>query len=400
MARYDYVLAGGGAAGLALAYHLIQSPLGERSMLIVDPDAKERNDRTWCFWTAHPTPFDRIVYRRWDRLLFASDRLERRFELAPYQYQMIRGIDYYRLIRQALAGRPNVTLLRARVERIEDGAAEARVIADGRTYGATWVFDSRFAASGFQPASGRYRHVWQSFRGWLVEAAAPAFDPGVVTLFDLRTPQRGAMRFFYVLPLSERQALIEHTLFSPQLPAEEEYEQALSSYVERVLGVASYRIVEREAGLIPMTDRPFPRRAGQRVMNTGTRGGRVKATTGYAFLRIQRDSAAIVASLLRHGHPFAVPASPARYRVFDALMLEILCRQGGDCHEIYSALFAANPIRRVFRFLDEEGSWWENLRLVATLPPGPFVGAVWGALIIPPAPFFSHSGEKKGGSGG
>lgn len=33
---YDFIIAGGGAAGLSLAYHLMRSPLRERSILIVD----------------------------------------------------------------------------------------------------------------------------------------------------------------------------------------------------------------------------------------------------------------------------------------------------------------------------------------------------------------------------
>jgi lycopene beta-cyclase len=44
--HYDFILAGGGLAGLSLACHLANSPLRDRSILIVDPDTKERNDRT------------------------------------------------------------------------------------------------------------------------------------------------------------------------------------------------------------------------------------------------------------------------------------------------------------------------------------------------------------------
>lgn len=43
-------LAGGGSAGLNLAQALLQSPLRERSLLIVDQDPKDTNDRTWCSW--------------------------------------------------------------------------------------------------------------------------------------------------------------------------------------------------------------------------------------------------------------------------------------------------------------------------------------------------------------
>jgi lycopene beta-cyclase len=48
------------------------------------------------------------------------------------------------------------------------------------------------------------------------------------------------------------------------------------------------------------------------VLAIGVNGGRIKPSTGYAFSRVQADSEAIVQSLLTHGHPFALPAGPAR----------------------------------------------------------------------------------------
>jgi lycopene beta-cyclase len=124
-----------------------------------------------------------------------------------------------------------------------------------------------------------------------------------------------------------------------------------------------------------MTDHPFPRKAGARVMNIGTRGGRVKASTGFAFGRIQRDCADIVHSLVAHGHPFDVPTPSARYRTFDAMLLQILYRHGHLGKRIFTDIFKKNPIDRIFRFLDEDGDVWENLHVMASVPPWPFISA-------------------------
>lgn len=124
-----------------------------------------------------------------------------------------------------------------------------------------------------------------------------------------------------------------------------------------------------------MTDHPQRRRAGHRVMNIGTRGGRVKASSGYAFSRIQRDTHAIITSLQAHGHPFGVPTTPRRYRALDATMLQILERHGERGSQIFVNLFEKNPIERIFRFLDEEGGLWENLQLMATVPRWLFIRA-------------------------
>ncbi|RZK28105.1 MAG: FAD-dependent oxidoreductase, partial [Hymenobacter sp.] len=59
---YDYLLVGGGAAGLSLAYHLAQEPsLASKRVLLIEPEAKDQNDRTWSFWADAPTPFDGLA---------------------------------------------------------------------------------------------------------------------------------------------------------------------------------------------------------------------------------------------------------------------------------------------------------------------------------------------------
>ncbi|HAO50811.1 MAG TPA: lycopene cyclase, partial [Runella sp.] len=59
MQNYDFIIAGGGLAGLSLAYYMNQTVLRDKSILIIDQDTKSQNDRTWCFWEKDPqSPFD------------------------------------------------------------------------------------------------------------------------------------------------------------------------------------------------------------------------------------------------------------------------------------------------------------------------------------------------------
>jgi len=375
--HYDVILAGGGAAGLSLAHQLSQHPrFANARLLIVDEAVKNRNDHTWCSWLREPEPFDEIAYRVWDRLAFLAPEFEQTFDLAPYRYRMVRAADLYRHVRERLAPKPNVDFLLGRVEHVVDGDDQAEVHVNALTYTADWVFDSRTRASDYQPVDRRrHHHLIQHFLGWEIETAAPVFDPEVPIFFDFRTPQNEAMRFVYVLPTSERHGLVEYTLFSPQLLPRADYEDALRAYVRDVLGVSDYRILTEEQDLIPMTDRPFPRRAGWRVMNVGTRGGRVKASSGFAFHRIQQDSAAIVVSLATHGHPFDVPQASPRFHTFDAMLLDVLTQPGDLGARTFTALFQKNPIQRIFRFLDEETTWAEDLQVMASVPWMPFAKA-------------------------
>ena len=376
MQHYDFIIAGGGLAGLSLACHLVRSPLRDRSILIVDKDAKERDDRTWGFWSAQPLIFDELVYRSWGQLQVVGPDLKRLIDLGGYRYKVIRGIDFYTFARKELSAHENVSFAQGIVSRIQDGADEARVTVDGQTVGGTWVFDSLFRPSAFTVDHACYHRLKLHFEGWEIETPEPAFNPQAATLLDFRTPQKQETRFFYVLPYSERRALVEFTVFSLGLLGRREYDQALTEYLKNVLGMRDYRILGEESGVIPITDQPFPRRTGGRIMTVGAKGGRVKPTTGYAFSRVQHDSAAIVGSLLQHGHPFDVPADARRYRLYDSILLQIMSRHGDQIQSILGALFKNNPVGRVLRFLDEAASPWENLLLIATLPPWLFLQAL------------------------
>jgi lycopene beta-cyclase len=205
-------------------------------------------------------------------------------------------------------------------------------------------------------------------RGWEIETDHPSFDPEIATFLDFRTrqtwgepelaePGAGGLRFLYVLPSHSQHALVEHVACIPaieRLMHEEEEEQALRSYIERTLGVTGYTVVKQEQGVNPMTDYPFRRRKGRHVMNIGIAGGMLKPSTGFAFARIQRDSAAIVRSL-QHGQPFDVPRTEWPYRLSEPLMLWGMARHGQKLGSLLGALFRVGRTHRILSFLDEKG---------------------------------------------
>ncbi|MCX8024172.1 MAG: lycopene cyclase family protein [Thermanaerothrix sp.] len=381
MKEYDYVILGAGAAGLSLAYHMMQSPLRDRCILIVDREEKTRNDRTWCFWSRHPTPFEPIYFHSWPRLSVIHWKEQLDLNLGGYVYRMIRGADYYRFILSELRKYPHVTFVQGEVEAVSQDTDGVWVRVEGRDYRGRWGFDSTFSISSWERQTQRYHYLWQHFKGWVIETDQAIFDPSRGTLFDFRTPQNGAMRFMYVLPWSTNQALVEYTLFSAALLGDPAYDEALRMYLEEVLRVQGYRILEQERGIIPMTDHPFVRRVGHRILNIGTKGGLVKPSSGYAFMRIQADSAAIVRSLITFGQPFTLSRAPRRFHAFDRIMLQVMSRYGDRMADIFMQLFRNNPAQRIFRFLDEQADWGECLQVLASLPPGPFLRALWHVYI-------------------
>jgi lycopene beta-cyclase len=302
----------------------------------------------------------------WSSLHVHADGRDIPVRLRDHRYHLVRGADLRRVVEAAVGGAPGFGVRRGSVSAVRDSGDAAEVVVDGEAVRARWVFDSR------PPDPGSSVDVWLSFHGWRVRTATDAFDPSVPTLMDFRTPQRGEVRFVYVLPAGPREALVELTRFGA--PGALDGSADLEGYAGAVLRPGPYEVVEAESGVLPLAAPETRPRTGH-VLPIGNRGGMLKASTGYAYARIQRDSAAVAASLVRHGHPFDLPAPSGRHRFLDAVLLEVVARDPGAVEPAFARLFSRNSGDVVLRFLDEATSRVQEARLVATLPRAPFLRA-------------------------
>jgi len=351
--------------------HMIASGrFRHKKILLVEPDAKRSNDRTWCFWEREAGLFEPIVHRKWNQLLMSGEGWEVHADILPYHYKMIRGIDFYTHCMQVIGAQPNITIFRARVDQIFHTRKATGVVIGPRAYTAGFLFNSVPLR---QPQMKKRSYwLWQHFKGWIIETPADAFDPATARLMDFRTGQEEGTSFCYVLPLSSRAALVEYTLFSARLLEDEAYEAALHDYIRRRLGIDNYTIADTEKGKIPMTNARFPGRVNN-CLHIGTAGGQTKGSSGYTFRFIQKQSAAIVDALLRGALPAG--GGGARYRFYDAVLLDILHHGTLPGHRIFEDLFRKNDTREVLAFLDNETSLPQELKIISTLPFRPFLQA-------------------------
>ena len=67
MNEFDYVIIGGGCAGLSLAYELdINNKLDYKTLAIIEPRAVYKRDKTWSFWKVFNHNFDDCVMKSWN----------------------------------------------------------------------------------------------------------------------------------------------------------------------------------------------------------------------------------------------------------------------------------------------------------------------------------------------
>jgi len=380
---FTYIIAGGGCAGLSVALHLAKLGPASASILIIDQDIKTTNDRTWCFWHDDALSVSRsVISKSWSNLSFHSGTYSTQSSISPFTYSMVRSADWYEHMHRQLADFPQVSYQRARIEEIDEDLLGPFVLADSKIIRGRTILNSCKPAP-VQPAQSPTYHLWQHFKGWWIETSEDTFDPDTARLMDFRTRQKGSSRFFYILPLTPRKALVEYTVFSKELLESGAYDKAFHEYMDREFPGMTYTVQEEETGKIPMTNRSFNRYTQANIINIGTVGGAVKPTTGYAFLRILAESKQVAQKLVRGERVTEVNTSASRFAFYDRLLLHILQAKGWLGESIFSALFRHNPIPRILVFLDERTSYSQEVLIFARLPKLPFLKALWQQLIHP-----------------
>lgn len=366
---YDYIVAGGGLAGRSLLSHAMWAgALKGKRVLMVDKEEKQANDHTWCFWETGAGPFEPLVHHRWEHLHFHDGNAGWLLQLAPLQYKMLRADDFYQYTDTLLRTSRSIEMVKGT---ISDITPEGCAMIDGEPVKARYIFSSIPAQTSHLPKT--YHYFLQHFKGWMIETPMNLFDTGKATLMDFRVSQQHGPAFFYVLPVAPDKALVEYTLFSPSTLNETDYDDALHYYITHHLQCSHYKVLEQEFGVIPMTDQPFASHNGN-IIYIGGAAGQIKGSTGYAFQNIQRHSAALASLLLREQPPH-VPRSGQRFRLYDSVMLQVLASGKLPGREVFSRMFDRNSTGKVFRFLDNQTRFSEELGIFASLPKRAFLQA-------------------------
>lgn len=370
--QYDFIIAGSGCAGLSLAVHMIQSgQFSDKKILIVDKEEKNKNDRTWCFWEKEPGLFEPVVYQKWKELWFHGEKFSKLLSLSPYEYKLIRGIDFYDHCFAIIKKQSNIDILYGEVKEIKMEGQEATLTLNEQKFSVGYIFNSILFDKPVLKKKEYY--LLQHFKGWMIETDKPCFNPGEATLMDFRVSQQNGTSFVYVMPFSATKALVEYTLFSENLLEPGLYEEGLKKYIAENLPVDAYKIIETEFGVIPMTNHRFPVQEGN-IINIGSAGGQTKGSSGYTFRFIQKHSAAIVQQLASGKKPIW-QQTKRRFHFYDSILLQILKHKKLSGEKIFSALFKKNKPRQVLRFLDNESSLSDDLKIISSLPTWPFLKA-------------------------
>jgi lycopene beta-cyclase len=286
---------------------------------------------------------------------------------------MIRGIDFYNYCFNIIKHEVNIDIRygEIRFEKFNEIGTAVYIDDIKLNTEKSIVFNSIPYAS---PSHKKTLHLLQHFKGWIIETNEKKFDQDDATLMDFRVGQDQGATFVYVLPLDANRVLVEYTLFTEKLLPTDTYNKELHNYISQFMQLQQYTVVEEEFGIIPMTNARFPFYQNG-IYHIGTAGGQTKASTGYTFQFIQKQSQQIVDRLGRNQSLKEITSTPARFRFYDNVLLQLLFDKVPEGREIFTRLFQRNRANAIFKFLDNESSFLEELRIISSLQIAPFFKA-------------------------
>jgi Glycine/D-amino acid oxidases (deaminating) len=192
MKEYDYIILGGGCAGLSLAYELeIHNKLKNKTLAIIEPRQEYKKDKTWSFWRVAPHNFDDCVKKSWENFSINIPGKINHLECKNYPYQSIDSGLFYKKINNKLRENKNIFFFK-----------ELKNINSNNSF----IFNS------VPTLKKNHLNLWQHFCGVEIETQRDFFDDSVFNLMDFECEQRESVHFFYTLPYSKNKALVENYL--------------------------------------------------------------------------------------------------------------------------------------------------------------------------------------------
>ena len=354
MKEFDYIIIGGGCAGLSLAYELeVNNKLKEKTLAIIETRDYYKRDKTWSFWKVFDHNFEDCVIKSWNN--FTVNTPEGFHELInkSFPYQSIDSEKFYKKINSKLSSNSNVSFFRSLSE-----------INSKNSLVFNSVFEGELDKS----------KLWQHFQGIEIETSNDIFDDGIVNLMDFNCDQKNDVHFFYTLPFNKNTALIETTWLS-NLKDQSlmDYDLQLENYIKNNLGIKNYKINFMEKGAIPLFYPSF--KNDGKTINIGSAGGMTRLSTGYTFLNIQEHSKYIVKNIdkIKEIETYNIGR---KYQFLDKIFLKVLENHPKKMPEIFFNMFKTSSNTSI-KFLSNKSNIFEDINIISKMPKLIFMKALF-----------------------
>ncbi len=353
MREFDYIIIGGGCAGLSLAYELeINNKLKDKSLAIIENRNQYKRDKTWSFWKVFDHNFEDCVIKSWNNFTINTSENSHELNSSKFPYQSIDSGKFYRKINSRLSSNPNINFFK----NLGEINLSNSIIFNS-------IFESELDKS----------ELWQHFQGVEIETPKDIFDDEILNLMDFNCDQKNDVHFFYTLPFSKNRALIETTwLSSLENQSLMDYDLQLENYIKNNLGIKKYKINFTEKGAIPLF---YPSvKKNNKVINIGSAGGMTRLSTGYTFLNIQEHSKYLRENLDKIESK-EIYQLGKKYEFLDKIFLKVLKNNPEKMPRVFYKIFQ-NSANTVIKFLSNKSNIFEDLKIISKMPKIMFLKAL------------------------
>ena len=350
MKEFDYIILGGGCAGLSLAYALeINKKLIDKTLAIVETRDEYKRDKTWSFWKVTDHNFDDCVIKSWNNFSINSKLGSHEIINKEYPYQTIDSGLFYKKVLNEIKQNKNIQFFKN---------------TDQLNLDNSFIFNSI-------PSKGDYQaNLWQHFKGIEIETQKDIFDDEIFNLMDFDCDQRDNVHFFYTLPFSKNKALIETTWLSKMDDKTlNDYDIQLEKYIKETLKIKNYKINYQEEGAIPLF---YPQiKIEKNKINIGSAGGMTRLSTGYTFLNIQ-DHSKYISNNIEKINNTKIYHIGKKYELLDNIFLNVLKNYPDKMPKIFFNMFKGSS-KTVIKFLSNKSNIFEDLAIILKMPKWIFI---------------------------
>ena len=352
MKEFDYVIIGGGCAGLSLAYELdLYQKLSKKTLAIVEPRKEYLRDKTWSFWKVNTHNFEDCVKKNWKEFSIKNSSNSRIIKCDNFPYQSIDSGLFYKKIINKLNKNKNIKFFKS----IKD-----------------LNINNSFIFNSVPTLKNSSSNLWQHFYGVEIETNDDFFNDRTVDLMDFNCDQRNSVHFFYVLPFDKNKAMIETTWLSKEDLSLKDYESQIKNYINH-LGIKNYKITYKEEGAIPLFY-PIYKKEKNKI-NIGTAGGMTRLSTGYTFLNIQEHSKFIRENLdnIKKVNKYELKN---KYKFLDKVFLKVLKKNPDKMPNIFDKIFSGYTDSAI-KFLSNKSNFIEDMTIILKMPKWLFIKSIF-----------------------
>lgn len=374
---FDFIFIGLGASNSLIVLSLIKNGLlKDKKVLFIEPSSKSINDKTYCFWSSQNDfiidDLSTIISHQFDKIKINNSNVQ---SLEGLFYYYIRSIDLYNHTFNKL-NEEKIVIERAEVTNIIEDQDFCSVLTNSQSFRTRFIFDSR--PPRLYKITEKDIYINQSFFGLHIKCENAVFLKDAFEMMNFNVEQNGATQFFYIIPFSSQEALVELTRFGIEKIEFNYAAELLKNFILNEFG--QYTIIAEEAGCIPMTTFENEPSANKRILNTGTAANLIKPSTGYGFKKMYSFAQKVSEQISKNKYDNFNKSNlinKKRFKFYDTLLLIILLKWPLKGKPIFTQLYNKQSPKLIFQFLDEKTSFYEELKIFASLPILPFLKAVY-----------------------